>query len=88
MKTNIMTCTSNKSIARVPNVNILYEEAFIGFKPSEHQGVLLGDWFPTIQKIEMPSSARLDLDEKGTTTCRSIGDQSPNDISNNPDLNH
>jgi len=80
MKTNILAYTSNKSIARVPNVSILYQEAFRGgFKPSEHQGVLLGDWFPTILKIEMPSSARLDLDKKGTTTCRGLGDHSPND---------
>jgi hypothetical protein len=79
MKTKILTYISNKSIAKVPNVNILYQEEFIGFKPSEHQGVLLGDWFPTILKIEMPSSSRLDLDEKGTTTCRGVRDQSPND---------
>jgi hypothetical protein len=80
MKTNILAYTSNKSIATVPNVSILYQEALRGgFKQSEHQDVLLGDWFPTILKIEMPSSARLDVDEKGTTTCRGVWDHSPND---------
>jgi hypothetical protein len=39
---------------------MLYQEAFIGFKSPEHQGVLLGDWFPTILKIVMPSSSRFD----------------------------
>ena len=68
MKTKILAYISNKSIARVPTFNILYQEAFIGgFKSSEHQGVLLGDWFPTILKTEMPSSSRFDLDEEGTT---------------------
>jgi hypothetical protein len=60
------------------DVKILYQEVFIGFKPYD-QGVLLGDWFPTIRKIEMPSLARLDHDEKVTTTCRGVGDHSPND---------
>ena len=80
MKTKILAYISNKRIVRVPNVNILYKEAFIrGFKSSELQGVLLGNWFPTILKIEMPSPSRFDLDEEGTTTCRGVEDHSPND---------
>jgi len=76
----ILAYISNKSIARVPTVNIIYQESIIrGFKSSEHQGVLLGDWFPTILKFEMPSSSRFDLDVEGTTTCGGVGDHSPND---------
>jgi hypothetical protein len=80
MTTRILVYISNKSIVRVPNVNILYKEDLIrGFKSSEHQRVLLGDWFPTILKIEMPSSSRFELDEEGTTTCRGVENHSPND---------